>query len=163
MKIFFVILFFAFPALSQQFEDAEKFACSKDAKPKVREYFEQLEKETKFINECEAKWRKESLEKTGNPPVIIAGGCEWTNNGCPRNLVKPLYPEIAEKYGIFGTVTVEIVIDETGNVIYSKAFSEKTIFYYNAEKAACASRFSPKRYCDKIVKQRTVILYHFIF
>jgi hypothetical protein len=163
MKIFFVILFFAISSFTQRIENAENSACSKADKPKIREYFERLEKETEFINECEEKMRRETLEKTGNPPITIAGGCEWTNNGCPRGLVKPFYPEIAEKYGMFGSVAVEIIFDETGNVIYSKAFSGKTIFYNSTEKAACASKFSPKRYCDKIVKHRAIIIYNFIF
>lgn len=162
MKTFFIILLFTFSVFSQQIENPEKFACSKEDKSKVIEYLEQLEKQNNFIRECEEQSRKESLEKTGNPPVKIAGGCEWTNKGCPRSLVLPEFPSLAKELRISGVVDIEIILDREGKVINAKALSGHKLLKIFAIRAACKSLFSPQIFCEKPVIQKKIIRYNFI-
>lgn len=49
---------------------------------------------------------------------VINGGVV---NGKATSLPKPVYPEGAKKAGIGGSVAVEILIDEAGNVIFAQA------------------------------------------
>lgn len=154
MKTFFIILLFTFSAFSQQIENAEKFACSKVDKSKVIDYFSNLKSQNNYIFEC---LRSQNKTDSNTKPFIKISHF----NSPIISLVRPFYPETAKKYGMCGIIKVEIIFDETGNVIYSKAISGNMIFYEGAEKAACASRFSPRSYCDKLVKQKATVLYNF--
>lgn len=164
-KIVLVItmLVFSFiPTFSQISKKQEDCACSKNHKAKVREYFENLEKQNQLIAECESKVRKEYISQNGEIPKITASGCEWTNNGCPVSLVKPKVTEFVRNLRVSGAVEVEIIINKTGKVIYAKAISGNKALYNSAVKAACKSIFSPKIICDKKIMQKKIIHYNFI-
>jgi protein TonB len=77
-------------------------------------------------------------------------------------LPKPVYPPIAIQIRQQGTVTVQVMIDETGNVISAKATSGPSLLIREAEKAALQARFSPTRISDQAVKVSGVITYNFI-
>ncbi len=159
MKIFSIILFLC---LSISAQKVEKCACAKKDKSKVQEYFENLKEQDTFIAECEQQITQNQIAEFGKVLPKIAGEYEWSNNGCPINLVIPIFPELAKNLNIFGSVEVEIITGEKGLVIYAKAICGKPIFYFAAEKAACRSRFYPKIICGKPVFQRRIIRYDFI-
>lgn len=82
-------------------------------------------------------------------------------NGKALKLVRPTYSKMEYQAGAKGTVEVEVEIDETGKVIYSKAISGHKLLYKSAEYAAKKSKFSPTRVCDKGIKVRGTIVYNF--
>jgi len=64
---------------------------------------------------------------------IISGG---VMNGKALHLVKPEFPAAAKKVGVHGTVVVQILIDEQGKVIETKALRGNPLLIPNSVKAA---------------------------
>jgi periplasmic protein TonB len=77
-------------------------------------------------------------------------------------LPKPVYPPIAKQIGQQGTVTVLVLIDESGNVVSAKATAGPPLLAREAEKAALNARFSPTVLTDTPVKVSGVITYNFV-
>ena len=153
MKLLFaiVILFFSHSVFSQ----TENRKSKKD-------FDKILAEQSKFITDCETKTKESQIKEFGKVLPKIAGECEWSSNGCPIKLVKPIYPESARKRGLSGAIKIEIIIDETGKTVYAKAVKGKKVFYQNAERAALLSQYYPKTVCGKSVWQRKYIIYNFI-
>jgi TonB family protein len=82
-------------------------------------------------------------------------------NGKATSLPKPPYPQPAIKLNIQGTVTVQILIDEKGNVVSAKATSGHALLRAAAEKAAWNAKFSPTLLSKVPVKVTGVIHYNF--
>jgi TonB family protein len=81
---------------------------------------------------------------------------------CPTNLVKPSYSKEAKKLGISGQVKIEVIVNESGRVIYARSIENKLFLAQAARKAALRSTFQPKRNCDnKPIKFRGTIIYNF--
>ncbi|MBX7061387.1 MAG: TonB family protein [Pyrinomonadaceae bacterium] len=76
-------------------------------------------------------------------------------------LPKPQYPAIAEKMGMSGSVSVQVVIDEQGRVISATASTSNAIFRDNAVRAARQARFSPTLLSNVPIKVTGIIVYHF--
>jgi TonB family protein len=74
----------------------------------------------------------------------------------------PAYPPLARQIRLKGTVTVQVLIDESGKVISAKALTGHTVFIDAAEQAALRARFSPTRINDQAVKIQGVITYNFV-
>ncbi len=74
----------------------------------------------------------------------------------------PIYPPIARQIRLKGTVTVQVMIDESGKVISAKALTGHTVFINEAERAAMRARFSPTKINDQPVKIQGVITYNFL-
>ncbi len=83
-------------------------------------------------------------------------------NGRATDLPKPPYPQAAIKMNIQGTVTVQLLIDEKGNVVSAKATSGHVLLRAAAEKAAWDAKFSPTFLSKVPVKVTGVIRYNFI-
>lgn len=102
-------------------------------------------------------------------------------NGKAVSLVKPAYPAEARAAGVEGSVAVNIVIDEGGNVISAQAEWEPrrvqklnddgTVLTFEelhpalrvaAEQAALQSRFSPTLLSGQPVKVKGRIVYNFV-
>ena len=98
------------------------------------------------------------LEKTA-PRAPVAGG---VLNGKAVQLVKPQYPPIARASHISGTVTVQVLIDEEGNVISAHASSGHPLLQASAVAAARASKFTPTKLSGQPVKVSGVIVYNFV-
>lgn len=107
------------------------------------------------------------VEVAGEPPVKplpkplmkpVSGG---VLNGAATELPKPDYPEIAKRARSAGTVTVEVVIDETGKVISARAVSGPPLLRDAAVKAATRARFSPTKLSGQPVKITGVVNYNF--
>ena len=77
-------------------------------------------------------------------------------------LPKPIYPPIAKQIGQQGTVTVLVMIDESGTVISAKATAGPPLLTREAEKAALKARFSPTILSNQPVKVSGVITYNFV-
>lgn len=91
-------------------------------------------------------------------PKTISGGVV---NGKAASLVKPEYPATAKAEKVSGTVTVNVTIDEQGNVISAKAVSGHVLLREVSEKAALSSKFTPTKLQGQPVKVTGVIIYNF--
>lgn len=76
-------------------------------------------------------------------------------------LPKPQYPAIAEKMGMSGSVSVQVVIDEQGRVVSATASSGSAIFRETAVRAARQAKFSPTILSNVPIKVTGIIVYHF--
>lgn len=75
---------------------------------------------------------------------------------------EPIYPPLAKAAGVEGTVTVEILIDETGHVLTAHATNGHPLLKQEAERAALRTRFSPTLLSNQAVKAKGVITFNFI-
>jgi TonB family protein len=82
-------------------------------------------------------------------------------NGKAVSLPLPETPPIARSAKASGTVTVEIIIDEDGNVISAKAGSGHPLLRAAAVSAAREAKFSPTKLSGQPVKVKGVLLYNF--
>lgn len=94
--------------------------------------------------------------KPFNKPV--SGG---VLNGAALSLPAPRYPELARRARTAGLVTVEVVIDEEGNVIAAKALNGPSMLYGAAIEAAKRARFTPTKLSGLPVKVTGTINYNF--
>jgi protein TonB len=69
---------------------------------------------------------------------------------------------MAKQTGTQGAVNVQVLIDETGNVISAKAISGNPLLRTAAQQAAARARFSPTMLGDQAVKVSGVITYNFV-
>jgi TonB family protein len=81
-------------------------------------------------------------------------------NGRAVSLPKPAYPSIARQAGAFGQVTVQVTVDEEGNVLSAKAVNGNPLLRSPAEAAAKQARFGPKIAGD-YAKATGTLVYNF--
>ena len=89
---------------------------------------------------------------------IINGG---VLNGKALTLPSPVYPPAARAVNASGTVTVQIVVDEQGNVTSAQAVSGHPLLRAAAVEAANQVKFAPTRLSGEPVKITGVITYNF--
>lgn len=77
------------------------------------------------------------------------------------NLVKPIYSPNAQRFNIEGQVTVQVTVDEEGNVIAAKATAGPQMLRSASEDAARKSKFKPARVGNQAVKANGFITYNF--
>jgi TonB family protein len=96
----------------------------------------------------------------GPKPILkpISGG---VLNGTAISLPAPTYPDAARRMRTTGTVTVEVVLDETGKVVAANATAGPAILRDAAVQAALKARFSPTKLSGQPVKVSGVINYKF--
>jgi TonB family protein len=96
----------------------------------------------------------------GPKPILkpISGG---VLNGTAISLPTPTYPEAAKRMRTSGTVSVDVVLDESGRVVSAVATSGPTILRDAAVQAALKARFSPTKLSGQPVKVAGVINYKF--
>ena len=101
---------------------------------------------------------------TPNPTPVVPKVLKISRvlNSEAVSLPKPGYPPIAKQTRTQGTVTVQILIDETGKVISAKAVAGHPFLVPEAQKAAMQARFSPTVIGDQPVKVSGVITYNFV-
>ncbi len=92
------------------------------------------------------------------PSRPISGG---VLNGKARSLPQPAYPPAAKAVRAAGRVTVQVVIDESGNVISASAASGHPLLKPAAVAAARRAKFSPTMLSGQPVKVSGVITYNF--
>jgi len=93
------------------------------------------------------------------PRAPISGG---VLNGKAVHLVTPPYPAIARSAHASGSVQVQVLIDENGNVISAHAVSGHPLLQAAAVAAARASKFTPTKLSGQPVKVNGVIIYNFV-
>ncbi len=103
------------------------------------------------------------VPKPPPPPVkkkntIVSGGVV---NGKAVRLVMPVYPAAAKSVQLRGQVTVQVLIDEDGNVVSAQAIKGHQLFVNHAVKAARQSTFTPTTLSGEKVKVRGLIVYNF--
>jgi len=93
-------------------------------------------------------------------PILkpVSGG---VLNGTALTLPPPIYPDAAKRMRTYGTVTVEVVLDESGKVVSAIATSGPTMLRDSAVQAALKARFSPTKLSGQPVKVSGVINYKF--
>ena len=93
-------------------------------------------------------------------PILkpVSGG---VLNGTAINLPPPIYPDAAKRMRTSGTVSVEVILDETGKVVSATATSGPQILRDAAVQAALKARFSPTKLSGQPVKVSGVINYKF--
>ena len=92
------------------------------------------------------------------PAAVVSGG---VLNGKAISLPKPPYPSIARTARASGTVSVQVTIDENGNVVSASAVSGHPLLRAAAVQAARQARFSPTKLSGQPVKVSGVINYNF--
>lgn len=93
------------------------------------------------------------------PRAPISGG---VLNGKAISLPKPPYPQIARAAHASGTVVVQVLIDENGNVVSAHAVNGHPLLQAVAVQAAKQARFSPTKLSGQPVKVTGVIQYNFV-
>lgn len=98
-------------------------------------------------------------KKDPDPPKRpVSGG---VLNGQAKSLPKPIYPAPAKQMNISDSVSVQVVIDEQGNVISAKAVSGNQMLRFAAEAAARQAKFGTTYLTGQPVKVTGVIVYKF--
>lgn len=92
-------------------------------------------------------------------PKQISGG---VLNGKATSLPKPPYPPAARAVRAAGAVSVQVLIDESGNVVSASAVSGHPLLRAAAVQAARGARFSPTQLSGQPVKVSGVITYNFV-
>src|ERR1043166_5128958 len=78
------------------------------------------------------------------------------------SLPKPAYPPIAKQAHAEGTVSVQVLIDESRKVISAKAVRGHPLLMAAAQQASFGARFSPTKLGDQAVKVSGTITYNFV-
>jgi protein TonB len=82
-------------------------------------------------------------------------------NGKAISLPTPEYPAIARQAQASGAVTVQVTVDEEGNVVAANAVSGHPLLRGAAVTAARLAKFSPTRVNGEAVKVSGVLTYFF--
>jgi TonB family protein len=106
----------------------------------------------------DAEVKRREAEKNGTPKLIRGG----VINGRAINLPKPDYPPAAHSNRVGGVVTVDVLIDEQGNVARAGAASGHPLLQDDARNAACRAKFSPTTLQGNLVKVSGTITYNFV-
>ncbi len=96
---------------------------------------------------------------TPAPPKTISGG---VLNGKAISKPQPAYPAIAKAAKASGIVTVQVLVDESGNVVTARAVSGHPLLQASAASAARQAKFSPTKIAGQPVKVTGVITYNFV-
>jgi protein TonB len=82
-------------------------------------------------------------------------------NGKALSLPQPMYPDVARRMRVGGTVAVEVIIDVNGKVIAAKAVKGPAMLMQAAELAAKQAKFTPTLLSGQPVKIAGTINYNF--
>lgn len=93
------------------------------------------------------------------PPAFINLGNLTTANA--TRMITPMYSPVAQRANVEGRVTVEVELDESGEVVSAKATSGHQMLRSSAEDAANRSKFKPAMFNNRPIKGKGVITYNF--
>lgn len=116
---------------------------------------EQYDREQKELAEREARG---GVEK-GSGKTLVEGG---VLNGKAVSKPAPTYPTAAKNTGVAGTVVVQILVDESGQVVEAEPLCGHQLLATPAAEAARKARFTPTTLSGQPVKVSGVITYNFI-
>lgn len=92
-------------------------------------------------------------------PKQISGG---VLNGKARVLPVPVYPPAARAVRATGAISVQVLIDEDGNVISAIAVSGNPLLRAASVQAARGAKFAPTKLAGNPVKVSGIITYNFV-
>lgn len=113
----------------------------------------------------------DATEEEQPPPAVNAQGVLPSDvrtisggvlNGKTTSKPQPTYPALAKAARASGTVTVQVLVDETGGVVTAKAVSGHPLLRGAAEAAARNAKFTPTLLSGKPVKVSGVLTYNFV-
>jgi TonB family protein len=138
----------------------------------MRRYEEALEAQKRLAHEAagaksaegqaaptQAPAGEPSSEPAGKRKVVVSGG---VLNGKAVSKPAPEYPAEAKAAGARGVVTVQILVDEEGNVVSANAVAGHPLLQDAAVRAARAAKFSPTRLSGQPVRVSGVVTYNFV-
>jgi protein TonB len=114
---------------------------------------------TGSTNDLEEKSPPPAAPKPEKKNTIVSGGAMA---GKATHLPKPVYSAAAKAVGAQGSVSVQILVDETGKVISAKAASGNPFLRPAAVEAAWKAKFNPATLSGVPVKVTGIITYNFI-
>lgn len=91
---------------------------------------------------------------------VIPGG---VLNGKALKKAPPEYPAAARAERASGTVTVQILVDEAGDVVSAKAVAGHPLLRGPSEKSVMLWKFSPTKLCDQPVKVSGVVTVNYVY
>ena len=100
-----------------------------------------------------------SLQRIGSQPVQVE---EFALMGKVLKRVSPVYPQAARLQNIKGNVTLEVIVDEDGNVEQIKAVSGHTLLVDASVEAVRQWKFSQTIIEGKAVVTRSIIITTFL-
>jgi TonB family protein len=104
-----------------------------------------------------------SMYESAAPTTVSNGVLNGGDlNGKATFLPKPAYPPAAKAVRAGGAVSVQVLIDENGNVISANAVSGHPLLHAAAASAARGARFSPTLVGGKPVKVSGIVTYNFV-
>jgi TonB family protein len=93
------------------------------------------------------------------PPEFVYLGNLTSANAI--QMVTPVYSLVAQRANVEGKVTVEVELNEDGEVVSANATSGHQMLRGSAEDAAKRSKFKPALHNNRPIKAKGVILYNF--
>ncbi len=96
------------------------------------------------------------------PPRLIV---PVSGDGLERKVLSkplPVYPPIAKAARAFGTVRVQVVVDEKGKVTSAKAISGHPLLQQAAVQAAYQARLAPAVLAGEAIKLSGLLSYNFV-
>ncbi len=122
---------------------------------------EKLKLEQTKIEEAKKQEAAAKVEppKTAAAPKVVELG---QLNGLAVKLATPVYPATAQQLNLQGKVTVQITLDEKGEVASVKAINGHQFLRTAAEDAARKSKFKPTLVGTQAVKATGFIVYNFV-
>ncbi|MBC7900722.1 MAG: TonB family protein [Saprospiraceae bacterium] len=106
-----------------------------------------------------AKAQTTTVPQPAKIPEFLNLGSLSADNA--TRMVTPVYSPIAQRSNIEGKVTVEVELDEKGNVVQAKATTGHQLLRGSAEDAARKSKFKPAMFGDLALKAKGTINYNF--
>lgn len=103
---------------------------------------------------------EEFMAATNHPATDGSDG--GVLNGKAISLPKPVYPPAARAVRAAGTVQIQVLIDEEGNLFSAEAVSGHPLLRFSAKQAACGAKFTPTLLSGKPVKVAGIITYNFV-
>jgi TonB family protein len=111
------------------------------------------------VGNSEGQGSQSSGSSGTRPSQPIRGG---VLNGKAISLPKPVYPMEAREAGVSGQVTVQVLVDENGDVIEARAVSGPSLLQPAAVAAASRAKFSQTKLQGQPVKVTGVLTYNFV-
>lgn len=118
---------------------------------------ERVAKETQDKERLAAEVAEADRKK--NPEIIELGRI---SSSMAINMATPIYPDAAKRLNLKGQITVQVFIDEKGNVTAAETTDGNRLFRDSAEQAALKSKFKPAMFEDVAVKSKGYIVYNFV-
>src|SRR5690606_20755406 len=110
-------------------------------------------------NDAAPEIAKDPDQRRPGIPKQISGG---VLNGKAISLPKPPYPPAARAVKATGSVNVQVLVDEQGNVVSASAVSGHPLLRPAAVQAARSAKFSPTKLAGQPVKVSGMLVYNFV-